>query len=161
MLTTMRRLCSAICTAPEPRSKDPCEGADCWNGGTCIPVEEGYLCQCPPGVRGTSCQTSTSSLCVSLLNSLLSIDMVVCSWGDVMYFPLIRRRLLILRTDRVQIRNWNIVWLTINWGVVIPWSNVIIFYMPLYLASSWINRGLSLELTHINGSTYNLQVCIL
>ena len=41
-----------LCQSPV----NSCWSAPCQNGGTCTPMETGYVCQCPTGTRGEHCE---------------------------------------------------------------------------------------------------------
>ena len=34
---------------------DECLSVSCLNGGTCINLQGGFMCECPPGFRGDTC----------------------------------------------------------------------------------------------------------
>jgi hypothetical protein len=37
---------------------DPCDGDPCQNGGTCEPTDEGFVCGCPAGFEGDTCDVN-------------------------------------------------------------------------------------------------------
>ena len=36
---------------------DECLSVTCLNGGTCIDLQGGYRCECPPGFQGDTCES--------------------------------------------------------------------------------------------------------
>ncbi|XP_030326655.1 fibulin-7-like [Strigops habroptila] len=69
---TCRQDCTWSGTQPSCRGIDDCSSNPCANSGTCVDGNQSYMCLCPRGWSGLSCQSPIYSYWVTLSNASFS-----------------------------------------------------------------------------------------